>query len=102
MDDYDFITISNGHVIVQHVFTGQVFRFRPVYPGVWTRLILDKVDAPVTAEQWPHPHITAAQVFAEAAAARCCQQAAAWHKPEPPARPVPRFAIRRSRSSLPG
>jgi hypothetical protein len=41
---FDFITISNGVAVIQHRATGNVYRFRPVHPGTWQRLSLDRTD----------------------------------------------------------
>ena len=65
---FEFVTISNGVAVVRHGRTGHVYRFRPMQPGIWSRLTLDRIDVCQNADEMPVAHADAALSFAEAAA----------------------------------
>lgn len=69
---FQFVTISNGLAVVQHGASGHVYRFRPMRPGDWSRLTLDRVDVCQDAEDRPESHESAALHFAEVVAPACC------------------------------
>ena len=87
---FEFITISSGLAIVRHGATGRVYRFRPTHPAEWSNLSLDRIDAGDGATEAPAEHQDAALVFAEQAAAACCETAA---EPVPPILPSPRRSL---------
>ncbi|MCW6506674.1 hypothetical protein [Lichenifustis flavocetrariae] len=68
---FDFITISNGIAIVQHTEDGHVYRFKPVQPGKWDKLIFLGSDANEAASSSTEMFAVAALRFAERAAAEC-------------------------------
>jgi hypothetical protein len=60
---FELITISNGVAVVQHAPTGHVYRFRPLHPGLWHALTLDRVDAAGERQGVADDHADAALTF---------------------------------------
>ena len=73
---FEFITISNGVAVVQHSSSGHVFRFRPLRPGHWNRLKLDKIDPHDADGSTLDDHIDLARKFAEETATAVCREPA--------------------------
>ena len=62
---FELITISNGLAVVQHAPTGNVYRFRPMHPGLWHALVLERVEASDADEAARGGLAVAALAFAE-------------------------------------
>lgn len=77
---FEFITISNGLVVVQHWPSGCVYRFRPMHPGLWDRLALAKVEA--GADGHVPDREEAARDFAQQVATAVCGFEAPMPEPQ--------------------
>ncbi|MCW6512923.1 hypothetical protein [Lichenifustis flavocetrariae] len=93
---FQFITISNGAAVVQHMTEGHVYRFKLAQNGAWDKLSTVQTEHGENATGAPEEHLAGALAFAEEASSSCFRYAEASAVTYPsPSRRLP-FRILRS------